>query len=137
MLGTESHYMILKNIQFVHLDDLCETHIFLFETPEAKGWYICSSHDSTIYDLARMLKNRYPEYNIPQEFVLFSLTWFQLFDWFFNYQSKIIITISFFVHHQLLLDLTVRCWFLFILPQFFKGKTSNKIKFSSTNHVKL
>ncbi|XP_078159142.1 dihydroflavonol 4-reductase-like [Carex rostrata] len=66
--GTESHYMIIKNIQFVHLDDLCETHIFLFENPEAKGRYICSSHDSTIYDLARMLKNRYPEYNIPQEF---------------------------------------------------------------------
>ncbi|KAF3339977.1 dihydroflavonol-4-reductase-like protein [Carex littledalei] len=66
--GTESHYTILKNIQFVHLDDLCESHIFLFEKPEAKGRYICSSHDTTIYDLARMLQNRYPEYDIPQKF---------------------------------------------------------------------
>lgn len=66
--GTESHYMILKNIQFIHLDDLCESHIFLFENPEAKGRYICSSHDTNIYDLARMLQKRYPEYNIQQEF---------------------------------------------------------------------
>jgi bifunctional dihydroflavonol 4-reductase/flavanone 4-reductase len=66
--GTESHYTILKNIQFNHLDDLCESHIFLFESPEAKGRYICSSHDTNIYDLARMLQNRYPEYNIPQEY---------------------------------------------------------------------
>ena len=86
MLGIESHYTILKNIQFIHLDDLCESHIFLFENSEAKGRYICSSHDTNIYDLARMLQKRYPEYNIQQEFVLFSLTWFQLLDWFFNYQ---------------------------------------------------
>jgi bifunctional dihydroflavonol 4-reductase/flavanone 4-reductase len=69
MLGTESHYMILKNIQFIHLDDLCESHIFLFERPEAKGRYICSSHDTNIYELAEMLKNRYPEYDIPQKLV--------------------------------------------------------------------
>lgn len=73
MLGTESHYTILESIQFVHLDDLCESHIFLFERPEAKGRYICSSHDINIYDLAKMLKNRYPEYNIPQKLVLFNI----------------------------------------------------------------
>ncbi|KAF3339979.1 Dihydroflavonol-4-reductase [Carex littledalei] len=65
--GTESHYMILKNIQFVHLDDLCESHIFLFENPEAKGRYICSAYDATIYDLAKILEKRYSEYNIPQK----------------------------------------------------------------------
>ncbi|KAJ1689702.1 hypothetical protein LUZ63_013857 [Rhynchospora breviuscula] len=68
LTGTESHYTILKQIQFVHLDDLCESHIFLFERPEAKGRYICSSDDTTIHDLAKMLKSRYPEYNIPQKF---------------------------------------------------------------------
>ncbi|KAJ3695291.1 hypothetical protein LUZ60_000668 [Juncus effusus] len=66
--GTESHYRILKQIQFVHLDDLCESHLFLFEKPEAKGRYICSSHDTNIYQLAKMLKSRFPEYKVPQKF---------------------------------------------------------------------
>ncbi|KAH7651114.1 bifunctional dihydroflavonol 4-reductase/flavanone 4-reductase protein [Dioscorea alata] len=66
--GNEAHYSILKQIQLVHLDDLCEGHIFLFEHPEAKGRYICSSHDATIFTLAKMIKERFPEYDIPQQF---------------------------------------------------------------------
>nr|AAY32602.1 dihydroflavonol 4-reductase [Oncidium hybrid cultivar] len=66
--GNEAHYSIIKQAQFVHLDDLCDAHIFLFEHPEANGRYICSSHDSTIYGLAKKLKNRYVTYAIPQKF---------------------------------------------------------------------
>nr|ALU11270.1 dihydroflavonol 4-reductase 1 [Nelumbo lutea] len=66
--GTESHYSILKQVQFVHLDDLCNAHIYLFEHPEAKGRYICSSDQATIYSLANMLKEKFPEYNIPTKF---------------------------------------------------------------------
>ncbi|XP_010926084.1 dihydroflavonol 4-reductase [Elaeis guineensis] len=66
--GNEPHYSILKQVQFVHLDDLCIAHIFLYEHPEANGRYICSSHDVTIYELARMMKERYPQYSIPQKF---------------------------------------------------------------------
>ncbi|XP_058088380.1 dihydroflavonol 4-reductase-like [Magnolia sinica] len=66
--GTESHYSILKQIQLVHLDDLCMAHIFLMEHPEAEGRYICSSHDTTIIELAKKLKERYPEYTIPTQF---------------------------------------------------------------------
>jgi len=42
-------------------------HIFLFEHPEAKGRYICSSHDITILGLAKMLREKYPEFDIPTE----------------------------------------------------------------------
>ncbi|OAY63713.1 Dihydroflavonol-4-reductase [Ananas comosus] len=49
-------------------DDLCDAHIFLFEHPDATGRYICSSHDATIYDLAKMLRARYPEYDVPEKF---------------------------------------------------------------------
>ncbi|KAK1325984.1 Dihydroflavonol-4-reductase [Acorus calamus] len=66
--GNEPHYSILKQIQLVHLDDLCNCHIFLLEHPEAKGRYICSSHDTTIIDLAKLMKERYPEYDIPTKF---------------------------------------------------------------------
>ncbi|KAJ0985883.1 hypothetical protein J5N97_004239 [Dioscorea zingiberensis] len=61
-------YYILNPVQFVHLDDLCRAHVFLFEHPEAKGRYICSSHDVTIADLANLLREKYPEYEIPTEF---------------------------------------------------------------------
>ncbi|XP_030446875.2 dihydroflavonol 4-reductase [Syzygium oleosum] len=64
----EAHYSIMKQGHFVHTDDLCESHIFLFEHPEAKGRYICSSHDATILDIANLLRKKYPEYDIPTEF---------------------------------------------------------------------
>lgn len=66
--GNEPHYSIIKQGQFVHLDDLCESHIYLFEHPEAEGRYICSSHDATIYDLAKIMREKWPEYNVPTEF---------------------------------------------------------------------
>nr|APG32494.1 dihydroflavonol-4-reductase 2 [Freesia hybrid cultivar] len=66
--GNEGHYSIIKQAQLVHLDDLCAAHIYLLNHPEAKGRYICSSHDATIYDLARMLRERHPWCSIPQKF---------------------------------------------------------------------
>ncbi|KAK4276562.1 hypothetical protein QN277_014695 [Acacia crassicarpa] len=66
--GNEGHYSIIKQGQFVHLDDLCMSHIFLLEHPEAQGRYICSSHDATIHDVARILNQKYPEYNVPTKF---------------------------------------------------------------------
>ncbi|KAL5704683.1 alcohol dehydrogenase (NADP(+)) [Ranunculus cassubicifolius] len=61
----ESHYSILKQIQLVHLEDLCNAHLYLYEHPEAKGRYICSSHDTTITDVATLLHEKFPEYDVP------------------------------------------------------------------------
>ncbi|XAR57916.1 Dihydrokaempferol 4-reductase [Bertholletia excelsa] len=66
--GNEAHYSIIKQVQFVHLDDLCEAHIFLYEHPEAEGRYVCSSHDATIYDLASLMREKWPEFNVPAQF---------------------------------------------------------------------
>uniref|UniRef100_A0A5B7AFJ3 Dihydroflavonol 4-reductase n=1 Tax=Davidia involucrata TaxID=16924 RepID=A0A5B7AFJ3_DAVIN len=66
--GNESHYSIIKQGQFAHLDDLCQAHIFLYEHPKAEGRYICSSHDATIYDLAKMIREKWTEYSVPTEF---------------------------------------------------------------------
>lgn len=68
LTGNEAHYSILKQVQLVHLDDLCDAEIFLFENPAAAGRYVCSSHDVTIHGLAAMLRERYPEYCIPERF---------------------------------------------------------------------
>ncbi|KAL5704685.1 alcohol dehydrogenase (NADP(+)) [Ranunculus cassubicifolius] len=64
----ESHYSILKQIQLVHLEDLCNAHLYLYEHPEAKGRYICSSHDTTITDVATLLHEKFPEYDVPTKF---------------------------------------------------------------------
>nr|AEN69002.1 dihydroflavonol 4-reductase [Chrysanthemum x morifolium] len=66
--GAESHYSIIKQCQYVHLDDLCESHIYLYENPKAAGRYICSSHDATIHQLAKMIKEKWPEYQVPTKF---------------------------------------------------------------------
>lgn len=61
----EYFYSILSHGSAVSVYDVCEAHIYLFEHKEAKGRYICSSHDFTIFELAKPLSERYPEYNIP------------------------------------------------------------------------
>nr|QPF47158.1 dihydroflavonol-4-reductase [Clarkia gracilis subsp. sonomensis]QPF47159.1 dihydroflavonol-4-reductase [Clarkia gracilis subsp. sonomensis] len=66
--GNESHYFIIKDGQFVHVDDLCMSHIYLYEHPKAEGRYICSSDEETILGLSNLLRNKYPDYNIPTEF---------------------------------------------------------------------
>ncbi|XP_028798941.1 dihydroflavonol 4-reductase-like [Neltuma alba] len=66
--GNEAHYSIIKQCHFVHLDDVCMAQIFLFENPKVEGRYICSSHDANIYDIARLLNQKYPEYKVPTKF---------------------------------------------------------------------
>ncbi|KAL4191030.1 hypothetical protein AMTRI_Chr07g78760 [Amborella trichopoda] len=68
IIGNEAYYFVLMQHGPVHVDDLCNAHIFLYEHPAAKGRYICSSHDKTILQLAKMMRERYPEYDIPIEF---------------------------------------------------------------------
>ncbi|GKV40454.1 hypothetical protein SLEP1_g48099 [Rubroshorea leprosula] len=64
--GQESHYHIIKEGQFVHLNDLCLGHIFLFEHPKAEGRYICSSHNASIFYIARNLRKNTPSIDFQQ-----------------------------------------------------------------------
>ncbi|KAF8028406.1 hypothetical protein BT93_E1116 [Corymbia citriodora subsp. variegata] len=65
VLGNEKEYSVLLEISFVHVDDLARVHIFLFEHPDAKGRYICSSVTMTIEEMSKFLSERYPEFQIP------------------------------------------------------------------------
>ncbi|KAK7280677.1 hypothetical protein RJT34_25744 [Clitoria ternatea] len=66
--GNEAHFSIIKQGQFVHLDDLCLAHIFLFEQPKVEGRYICNACDATIHDIAKFINDKYPEYKVPTKF---------------------------------------------------------------------
>ncbi|CAN4109257.1 unnamed protein product [Withania somnifera] len=52
-------------IALVHTDDVARAHIFLLESPQVKGRYICSSADITPKDLSQFLRAKYPQYQIP------------------------------------------------------------------------
>ncbi|KAK6920266.1 NAD-dependent epimerase/dehydratase [Dillenia turbinata] len=55
----------LVRTPMVHIDDVVNAHIFLLEKPNAKGRYICSSHQQSIYEMSEFLSTRYPEYSLP------------------------------------------------------------------------
>ncbi|KAI5647365.1 hypothetical protein M9H77_33370 [Catharanthus roseus] len=65
ILGHEEEYQNLSKASIVHIDDLAEAHIFLFENPHAKGRYICSAVEITTEKLTEFLSARYPQYQIP------------------------------------------------------------------------
>lgn len=55
----------LNGITAVHVDDVCNAHIYLFEHPLARGRYICSSQSFNICDIAHSLSLKYPVTDIP------------------------------------------------------------------------
>ncbi|KAK9910763.1 hypothetical protein M0R45_034721 [Rubus argutus] len=65
ILGNEHHYEHLMHKSLVHVDDLVSAHIFLFENPNAKGRYICSSTQISLVEMSRFLSAKYPEFQIP------------------------------------------------------------------------
>ncbi|XP_039168101.1 vestitone reductase-like [Eucalyptus grandis] len=65
VLGNENDYSFLLKMCLVHVDDVVRAHIFLFEHPDAKGRYICSSATMTIEEMSKFLSERYPEFQIP------------------------------------------------------------------------
>ncbi|MCL7030155.1 hypothetical protein MKW94_004954 [Papaver nudicaule] len=53
----------------VHIDDVVSGHIFLFECPNAKGRYICSSAETSVHELAKLVSTLYPDIKMPSEFL--------------------------------------------------------------------
>ncbi|OVA07671.1 NAD-dependent epimerase/dehydratase [Macleaya cordata] len=65
ILGKHDRYQYMPTAQMVHIDDIVSGHIFLFECPDAKGRYICSTVETSIHDLAKFLSIQYPEFEMP------------------------------------------------------------------------
>eukprot|EP00250_Pteridium_aquilinum_P031466 c4366_g1_i1 orf=192-869(-) len=53
---------------YVHIDDVANAHILVYEEPSAKGRFLCSAIVLESTDLAKRLAVRYPHLNIPLEF---------------------------------------------------------------------
>ncbi|KAL9395331.1 hypothetical protein Peur_009584 [Populus x canadensis] len=46
--------------------DVVEEQVLAYETPEAKGRYICMAHAIKVKDLVEKLRSTYPNYNYPK-----------------------------------------------------------------------
>ena len=60
--------MLSGSISIAHVEDVCRAHIFVGEKESASGRYICCAVNTSVPELAKFLKNRYPDYDIPTEF---------------------------------------------------------------------
>ncbi|KAJ9171268.1 hypothetical protein P3X46_014658 [Hevea brasiliensis] len=65
ILGNKDQYSFLIKSSMVHVDDVARAHIFLFECPNAKGRYICSSDEILLNEMSEFLSARYPHLQIP------------------------------------------------------------------------
>ncbi|KAL5802647.1 hypothetical protein ACOSQ4_030952 [Xanthoceras sorbifolium] len=50
----------MGSIALVHIEDICNAHIFLMENPRAEGRYICCAKGCLISELIVLLKQEYP-----------------------------------------------------------------------------
>lgn len=50
----------------IDVRDVTEALLFVYETPEAEGRYICTAHAIRVEDLVEKLRSIYPTYKYPK-----------------------------------------------------------------------
>ncbi|KAA8528254.1 hypothetical protein F0562_035495 [Nyssa sinensis] len=58
---------LLGSIPLVHIDDVCEAHIFCMEQPSLRGRFLCAAIDPTIRDMANYYQENYPQLKVSKE----------------------------------------------------------------------
>lgn len=59
-VATENHVRVIVDVR-----DLAEAFKLVYERPEARGRYICTSHMLDTEDLVQILREIYPNYDYP------------------------------------------------------------------------
>lgn len=75
LTGNLMHYQGLMFLQemlgiipLIHIDDVCEAHIFCMEKPWMKGRYLCAAVNATINEIAEFYRESHPEFKITEEY---------------------------------------------------------------------
>lgn len=58
---------LLGSIPLVHIDDVCEAHVFCMEKHSLRGRFVCSATDPTIKEMANYYQQNYPQLKISPE----------------------------------------------------------------------
>ncbi|XP_039046662.1 anthocyanidin reductase ((2S)-flavan-3-ol-forming)-like isoform X1 [Hibiscus syriacus] len=69
-MGLEYLEKLLGSIPMVHIDDVCEAHVFCMEKPSMAGRFICAAANPTIAQIAAHFRENYPQHQIPQHYRL-------------------------------------------------------------------
>lgn len=74
LTGKEVQYRQLKlleemfgSVPLIHIDDICEAHIFCLEQPSMAGRFLCASAYPKIAEMAKYFSDKYPEIQIAKE----------------------------------------------------------------------
>ncbi|KAG5563417.1 hypothetical protein RHGRI_005989 [Rhododendron griersonianum] len=59
---------LLGSIPLVHIDDVCEAHIFCLEKESVGGRFMCAAAEATLQEIASYYQENYPQFKISQEF---------------------------------------------------------------------
>eukprot|EP01018_Ginkgo_biloba_P010205 Gb_24242 [translate_table: standard] len=59
---------VTGSTSLVHIEDVCNAHVYIMEQPVVEDRYMCSAHSTTISELARFISRRYPQYQITAMF---------------------------------------------------------------------
>ncbi|XP_051145186.1 vestitone reductase-like [Andrographis paniculata] len=70
IIGNEPSVNYARTSAIVHVDDIAEAHIYLFEHREANGRYICSAVEATDRELVELVSSRYPEFKLVNPKIL-------------------------------------------------------------------
>ncbi|XP_050218421.1 putative anthocyanidin reductase [Mercurialis annua] len=60
---------VLGSIPMVHVDDVCEAHIFCMENSEVEGRFLCAVANPTSRDIALYFQQHYPQCKIDDRFM--------------------------------------------------------------------
>ena len=68
------HYQLLRTLEellgkvpIIHVDDVCEAHIFCMEKPSIHGRFLCSSSYISSVEIVEYYQKNHPQYRIKPE----------------------------------------------------------------------
>lgn len=60
---------LMGKVPLIHIDDVCEAHIFCMENPSVQGRILCASSFVASAEIASYFQQNYPQFHVKQEYL--------------------------------------------------------------------